>query len=441
MAKSSGTCPKCYVCDQAVLDEGTDIFTNCTENTKTPINELLEQFVSHSLVRSARKNLCCADCLSRINDYDLACYTAHQVQKELTDLLSATEAKYCKKGDLASDGEVDEELDDDAQIEELHNSFADIIEEEVKEEFEEPPEAIKKEAESEKVDKFQMFDDETDEYELHFFSATDILPENEVYESDDNADEFVYKVYTNSIEDMDEELELEDKPKPDDQFPVIRQAPNYCLQCERNFETKELLREHRRTIHKKPPKQHTCDICGMTYKMRNALRIHSLMHTGVSPFQCDVCGKKFTQKGALKRHMPIHTGECRYQCEKCGKQFIHYSSFHMHNLAHDDIRKKKCEVCGLLLRSNSHLKRHLQVHTGAKPHKCPKCDKTFAQRYNMMTHLRSHQGLPRKRKHTCTVCERTFTKEVSLQEHLATGVCRTDDGNILELYQHISAES
>lgn len=159
MAKSSGTCPKCYVCDQAVLDEGTDIFTNCTENTKTPINELLEQFVSHSLVRSARKNLCCADCLSRINDYDLACYTAHQVQKELTDLLSATEAKYCKKGDLASDGEVDEELDDDAQIEELHNSFADIIEEEVKEEFEEPPEAIKKEAESEKVDKFQMFDD------------------------------------------------------------------------------------------------------------------------------------------------------------------------------------------------------------------------------------------------------------------------------------------
>ena len=55
-------------------------------------------------------------------------------------------------------------------------------------------------------------------------------------------------------------------------------------------------------------KQFTCDICEKTFKYRNALNRHKIIHAEEKPFGCDICGKMFNQRNHLDRHRLIHSG-------------------------------------------------------------------------------------------------------------------------------------
>lgn len=54
-------------------------------------------------------------------------------------------------------------------------------------------------------------------------------------------------------------------------------------------------------------KVYQCDICQISFKWKQSLKKHKLIHTGQSiEFQCNVCNAMFTTKHSLNKHKRIH---------------------------------------------------------------------------------------------------------------------------------------
>ena len=87
---------------------------------------------------------------------------------------------------------------------------------------------------------------------------------------------------------------------------------------------------------------------------------HSIVHTGVKPFQCDICDKTCSRKSNLNVHMRIHLLDKPYKCTVCGRGFA----------------------------QNGELSRHLRTHTGEKPYKCVVCSKKFAHQSGLKYHMK-----------------------------------------------------
>lgn len=58
-----------------------------------------------------------------------------------------------------------------------------------------------------------------------------------------------------------------------------------------------------------PKLQHLCPECGKSFRRPSALKTHSIIHVGRSPYACtwNGCSKRFNVKGNLLRHYRIHT--------------------------------------------------------------------------------------------------------------------------------------
>ena len=77
----------------------------------------------------------------------------------------------------------------------------------------------------------------------------------------------------------------------------------------------------RTTWNKKHQKHHKCQVCDKTFKHKQTLRNHLLMHNGEKHHKCDLCGKCFRIKADLKKHLLIHTGEKPHKCTLCDAAF------------------------------------------------------------------------------------------------------------------------
>lgn len=147
-----------------------------------------------------------------------------------------------------------------------------------------------------------------------------------------------------------------------------------CHHCSKPYSNKFSLVTHIQNVHmktelekmKEPINRCICDICGNSYRRKNALNEHRRkVHEGKFP-ECSVCGKKVGNKTSLKIHMVTHTGVKPHCCEICGKSFV----------------------------SGAYLKIHMLSHTGEMPHVCHVCPKKYSQRSSYIYHYRKyHPGI------------------------------------------------
>ncbi|RWS28032.1 hypothetical protein B4U80_01665 [Leptotrombidium deliense] len=131
-----------------------------------------------------------------------------------------------------------------------------------------------------------------------------------------------------------------------------------CEECDREFATGSLLREHSR----KHYKRYKCDICGQLADSPSSLRHHILYrHTDDRPFACQFCDSKFKSRSDLRKHIDIHSEENPYRCSLC--------SF-------------ECRCCHTL---SKHIKQEHQSITSE--YLCHECKKKFTRGNNLTRHL------------------------------------------------------
>ncbi|EAT37738.1 AAEL010302-PA [Aedes aegypti] len=62
-----------------------------------------------------------------------------------------------------------------------------------------------------------------------------------------------------------------------------------------------ILNEHKK-LHFLKEKSYVCPVCGKGFTLNRYLRQHSVIHTGLFPYECSYCGKKFNNKWSMKTH-------------------------------------------------------------------------------------------------------------------------------------------
>lgn len=180
--------------------------------------------------------------------------------------------------------------------------------------------------------------------------------------------------------------------------------------------------------------QFYCELCQISFKAANSLRIHLASDHGKItkniPCPFSGCLKIFNSKNSLRAHFVCHNKvdkkEVSFFCDKCGKEFFYKLSFTQHLKIHSGVRDKQCEMCSFKAISTTHLQRHVRArHTKEKSHFCMFCDRAFSERYNMTSHMRK-QHLEKKTMivkaseifYSCIVCCNLYSDEFKLKQHI-----------------------
>ncbi|KAH8349168.1 hypothetical protein KR084_011006 [Drosophila pseudotakahashii] len=81
------------------------------------------------------------------------------------------------------------------------------------------------------------------------------------------------------------------------------ELPYVCKYCGQRFHNCLKRLTHERN-HKESPdhRPHVCPICKKAFKNSQALKNHSVVHTGEQPFHCELCQTSFNRRNALATH-------------------------------------------------------------------------------------------------------------------------------------------
>ncbi|XP_067635462.1 uncharacterized protein [Eurosta solidaginis] len=109
---------------------------------------------------------------------------------------------------------------------------------------------------------------------------------------------------------------------------------NRCDICGKRFNTKLLLKRHKRIHNDEKP--HKCDFCEKRFAQAEHLRQHMRTHTGEKPYKCKYCDRCFTTKKLLHKHLRIHMGDNTYRCKFCPSAFRVASELRLHSTTHKD---------------------------------------------------------------------------------------------------------
>lgn len=158
-----------------------------------------------------------------------------------------------------------------------------------------------------------------------------------------------------------------------------------CHLCNKNFKNKFRLNMHLNKTHSN--ELNVCPVCGKAVK-----NIHGHMkrvHTEHDVVTCDVCGKSYGSIENLKSHKR-HTHDIvsrDYVCEVCGASFKLKDLLKNHLVIHSEERNYKCDICDKTFKLPSVLNTHKRVHSDIEPYSCVKCNERFKWKGTYDKHL------------------------------------------------------
>ncbi|KAK7789349.1 hypothetical protein R5R35_002381 [Gryllus longicercus] len=201
------------------------------------------------------------------------------------------------------------------------------------------------------------------------------------------------------------------------------EEPYKCLICEKTFRGRGPLVLHMRTHTEE--KSHFCFVCKESFERRDDFDRHVQVHaqdTSQSHYLRPIYPKSvFEPTKILVTLTPTHPEET-YHCSVCQKSFKRREQLVNHMLLHSGSRRHPCSVCKMRFTRREHLERHMRVHTGERPHCCSICQKSFIQSDNLVKHMRIHSG---ERPHACFVCDKRFAQRSVLVTHMQTHIRET----------------
>lgn len=195
------------------------------------------------------------------------------------------------------------------------------------------------------------------------------------------------------------------------------EMPHKCSTCPEQFMYKKNLTVHMMKVHGYP-KPHACSQCPKTFLTRAELRVHeAAKHRGEKPFVCEECGHRASSRNGLQMHIKaIHRNERPFVCNSCGHAFSQKNNLNMHLRIHSGERPYQCHLCGKTFRTQASLDKHHRTHTGERPFGCDVCEQRFTEKGALLRHKASkhEEGRP----HCCHICGKTFKAREQLRVHL-----------------------
>uniref|UniRef100_A0A1Q3F210 Putative c2h2-type zn-finger protein n=1 Tax=Culex tarsalis TaxID=7177 RepID=A0A1Q3F210_CULTA len=139
--------------------------------------------------------------------------------------------------------------------------------------------------------------------------------------------------------------------------------------------------------------RHECEVCRKTFQRKSNLVDHLRLHANVKLFSCNYCDAAFVQSGNLKSHIRTHTLEKPFSCSSCGKKFSQSSALKTHMRSHTNTRDYICDVCNKGFTNKSDLTKHKITHSDIRYYQCVRCTgRYFAQKVHLKKHLKSHHS-------------------------------------------------
>jgi len=195
------------------------------------------------------------------------------------------------------------------------------------------------------------------------------------------------------------------------------------------------LKRHINSTHRKI-KTIKCSYCDMMFSDKYKAKVHERKHTGESPFMCDICSKTFKRKEALDNHAIVHKDLPKdFKCVTCGAAFNSQQYLNRHISRHFAEKKHKCRDCDMAFIDRRDYVVHInKVHANHRPFGCSSCGMAYKTKQGLTSHLKSHPNgdcvnitrrargpskrEPIEKPFSCSECNKKFSKEARLQSHI-----------------------
>ena len=155
-----------------------------------------------------------------------------------------------------------------------------------------------------------------------------------------------------------------------------------------------------------------CDICGIFFKHKHALKKHLMEHSNIRPFKCKVCNKGYVDKNQFAAHLKTHE-EKKYVCEFCSKAFVVDSVLKAHLRIHTGEKPYHCPVCSKRFGQKSYIKIHMRLHNEGEQFRCVFCGSSYISQSMLNTHLKNHTDGP----FICSICNKELSSPEQLKHH------------------------
>ncbi|CAD7080456.1 unnamed protein product [Hermetia illucens] len=218
---------------------------------------------------------------------------------------------------------------------------------------------------------------------------------------------------------------------------------NFCITCDRQFDSRAAFTSHRKVhtekirLHRdqkpKGDEMYNCELCSRKLTSAYRFRIHvATMHGDIIPksqignpayLRCLFCHLEFEKPTLRFQHEQTHMAEDKpYRCPVCPRAFKRLGAREYHQEVHSQ-GPITCDQCPVVCQTRSQLNMHIQ-NTHNKPivteFPCKRCGKVFDSYVKRKSHALSHRD---EFQFECDVCKAKFSLEKNLVLHKKKHLC------------------
>ncbi|KAL1505854.1 hypothetical protein ABEB36_005316 [Hypothenemus hampei] len=170
--------------------------------------------------------------------------------------------------------------------------------------------------------------------------------------------------------------------------------PFSCELCNKSFVFKQGLDRHMSSEHT-GDKPYKCNYCEADFATPIRLTRHITTHAGLRPYPCKICGRTFLLSHHLTRHMRSHFTKQpervvgRHKCDICSMSFRRKDSLINHSVIHSMVNLR-CVICNTTFEDAKSVKEHITTHLQGLPFPCEKCDYSFDTEKQLIEHEVKH---------------------------------------------------